>query len=327
MVKIISFLKERPKLIIISLCLFVCVLAFLCIRFHSAYVISEEKTKNIENKFELLSPTIAWMNTEDFLNKQKTLNVNYLPLKEKISEYLNKFPTEIYGFYFEDLTTGAWVGVNEKEEFMPRSLFKVPVMAAVLKKVEDGEISLNQSVFINQEDIDPQSGKLWENGTGYSITVKELLISMIQNSDNTALTALANHFLTDEDYLMAVSMMGLTNKPGVQLLTPKKYSNLLRSFYLSTYLKRPFSELALTIMLETEFNSQLPAKLPKDVKISHKVGVDLKQGFFHDCGIIYLPNHPYILCIMSKNNTQDRADEAISELSKMVYDYNLNLQK
>jgi beta-lactamase class A len=324
MANIFFFFKERPKLVIIFLCLVVCVLAFLCVQFHSAYVISERIAS--KSKFELLSPSIAWMETEEFLDKQKTLNVNYLNLKEQVLEQLSKAPNEIYGFYFEDLTTGAWIGINEKEEFMPRSLFKVPLMAAVLKKVEEGEISLNNSIEITPADIDSQYGDLWKNGSGYSLTIKELLTIMIQDSDNTAMATLANHLLTDEDYLMAVSMMGLTNKPGPQTLSPKAYSNLLRSLYFSTYLRRPFSELALTIMLDTKFNSQLPAKLPKDVKISHKVGFDLEQGFFHDCGIVYLTNHNYLLCIMSKNNTQDKADAMISELSKIVYDYNVKLQ-
>jgi beta-lactamase class A len=326
MVKIFLFLKERPKIVIVFLGLVVCILAFLCIHFHSAYVVSEEKTNQIDNQFKLLSPSIAWMGTEEFLEKQKTLNVNYWDLKEKLLLQLNQSPNEFYGIYFEDLGTGSWIGINEKEEFMPRSLFKVPVMAAILKKVEDGEISLNQSIQITPNDIDSRYGDLWKEGSGYSLTIKELLTIMIKDSDNTAMATLANHLLTDEDYLMAVSMMGLTNKPGPQTLSPKKYSNLLRSLYFSTYLRRPFSELALTLMLDTNFNSQLPAKLPKDVKISHKVGFDLEKGFFHDCGIVYLKKNNYLLCIMSKNNTQDKADDMISELSKIVYDYNLKLQ-
>lgn len=107
-----------------------------------------------KNGFELLSPTIAWLEVDDFLEKQKIFTVSYEDLKPVIEEKITKGVNGKYGFYFEDLTTGAWLGINEKEEFVPVSLLKVPMMITVLKKVEQNTLFLSDEIEILPQDID-----------------------------------------------------------------------------------------------------------------------------------------------------------------------------
>jgi len=114
--------------------------------------------------------------------------------------------------------------------------------------------------------------------------------------------------------------MGLPQSENFTYITPKDYANMLRGLYFSNYLRRPFSELALTIMLETDFNSQIPAGVPNTVKVAHKVGFYVNEGYYHDCGIVYASNTPYILCIMSKGGSPDEADRVMSQVSKIIYD-------
>jgi len=318
--KIFTFIKEKSLIIIVVLLLTVTVLSYSTIKLKTGYAVLTER----ESKFELLSPSIAWMETEDFLVQQEKYNINYVELKKQVLNELQKKPDEIYGFYFEDLTTGAWIGINEKEKFIPMSLFKVPLMIAILKKVEQGEISLDQKVMVDSEDLDARSGLLALNGAGYETTIKQLITQMVQESDNTAMNALIG-FATDEDYMRVVTMIGLPKQYEGNAVSPKEYANIFRLLYFSTYLRRPFSEIALTVMMDTKFNSQLPAGLPADVKISHKVGFDTTRGFYHDCGIVYLKDHNYLICVMSKNTVQEKADKMISQLSKIVYDYNKNM--
>lgn len=330
MKKILELIKEKPFLtliIIIILLLSVITLFYFDIKLKSNYTISKQEVRTLNNEFELISPSIAWMQTEDFLAQQKIYNVNYRNLKQQVINQLATSPNETYGFFFEDLNTGSWIGINEKEKFMPMSLFKVPLMVTILKEVEDNDISLDQKVVIKPEDLDSNSGNLASKGAGYEITIKELLTTMIQESDNTALRILSTRFTTENDYLRTISMMGLPQPSEQQSLSPKEYINIFRSLYFSTYLRRPFSELALTILLDTKFNSQLPAGVPDNIKISHKIGVDSTKGFYHDCGIVYFPNSPYLICIMGQNTTQEKADKMISTLSKIVYDYKIKTSK
>jgi beta-lactamase class A len=273
-------------------------------------------------EFELLSPEIAWLDVDSFLAKQNDYSLQYYPLKSKLIEELNKSPNGNYGIYFQDLNTGASIGINEKDKFVPQSLFKVPLMVAVLKKVQDGNLLLNTTIYLSKEDLDSESGDLFQKGMGYPLTVKELLEIMIQKSDNTAMRTLSNRFVNDANYLEVTSIMGLPPPDGgIITVSPKEYSNIFRSLYYSNYLRRPFSELALSIMTETEFKEQLSAGIPENIKISHKFGSNDNLKYYHDCGIIYLEKKNYILCVMSKGNTKEEANLMISNISKIVYGY------
>lgn len=269
--------------------------------------------------YQLLAPDIAWLSANEFLIRQQQTTTSYADLKNSVSIILQNTQGE-YAFYFEDLTTGAWVGINEKKQFMPLSLFKVPVMIATLKEVESGAASMDKKVILDKLDIDNKSGTLWKKGVGYETTIKDLLIELIHHSDNTASEALTRHVISDKIMFESVVAMGLP-EPTLNdtSVSPKQYANMLRSLYFSNYLRRPFSELALTLMLETDFNSQIPAGLPKDIKVAHKVGFYVWEGYYHDCGIIYVPNKPYMLCIMSMNSTAEESDRIISQLSRIVY--------
>lgn len=277
--------------------------------------------ETISSEYELLSPDITWLSANAFLEKQKYLIIDYAPLKKDLVILLDRAEGN-YSLYFEDLTTGAWIGINEREKFVPLSLLKVPTLIATLKEIELGRVLFNDTVILNIEDIDARSGDLWEKGSGYNLTVKDLMEEMIKHSDNTALLTLNRRVITDETFFESRVAMGLPiptlDEP---LLTPKEYSNMLRGLYLSSYLRRPFSELALTLMLETDFNSQIPAGLPSDIRVAHKVGFYDFVGSYHDCGIVYALNNPYILCIMSKDTTSKEADKTMSQASRIVYEF------
>jgi beta-lactamase class A len=283
--------------------------------------------KKYEPKFQLISPTIAWQKVGDFLESQNKYAINYQNLKDKYLE-LQKDPNikGTYGIYFEDLNTGAWIGINKRDDFVPASLLKVPLMVATLKDVESGEITLETTVQLHHEDLDTRSGSLWTKGAGYEISVKELLTYLIKESDNTAVLTLYRNFLTVEEINEAKLAMGLptTNEATYDAIGPKQYSNILRSLYYSAYLRRTFSELGLSIMSETDYNQQIPAGVPDDVQISHKIGFFYEEGKLsghHDCGIIYHPQKPYILCVMSKHTTLQEANYFISEVSRITYEH------
>lgn len=274
-----------------------------------------------KSRFQFVSPSIAWMDTEDFLAVQKKYSLEYHELKSDIVKILNTSGLSgTYGFYFEDLSTGAWIGVNEREEFYPASLLKVPIMAAVLKKVERGELSLDQKIKIMEEDINLNSGSLGSKGAGYELTLKEILVFLIKESDNTALTTLSRRFLTQDEILEANLALGipLTNAHTAQI-GPKHYGNILRALYYSSYVRRTFSDLALSLMSDTEYDEQIPTGVPKEVPVAHKVGVYKEEGIYHDCGIIYHPIKPYLLCVMSKGTTRTEANFIIPRLSEAVY--------
>jgi hypothetical protein len=67
----------------------------------------------------------------------------------------------------------------------------------------------------------------------------------------------------------------------------------------------------------------LAAGLPKNLEISHKfgerqIGVTGEKQL-HDCGIIYVPSHPYLLCIMNRGNDFKKMADFIKNISSFVY--------
>ncbi len=272
--------------------------------------------------FSLLDPSVARLEIDEFLEKQKTFTVSYATFRQSIEQMLKMEGGE-YGVYFEDLTTGAWFGINEKGKFWPASLLKVPTMVAILKEVEEGRLDLNQSVTLQASDLDSMAGALAAKGTGYKTTIVDLLRILIKESDNTANKALLRH-ISQQNYARAWIALGMHIGNGSEeslFLSPKEYITTLRSLYMSSYLRRPFSQLALSLMIDTEYESMIPAGISSGVKVAHKVGMWTDYGSFHDCGIIYEPDKPYMLCIMSKNVTEQKADEMTSRISRKIYEY------
>jgi len=62
--------------------------------------------------------------------------------------------------------------------------------------------------------------------------------------------------------------------------------------------------------------------VPKEVRVAHKFGeLGLPNGEkqLHDCGIIYYPGNPYLLCVMSKGKDSQKLSGIIQTISSMVY--------
>jgi hypothetical protein len=102
----------------------------------------------------------------------------------------------------------------------------------------------------------------------------------------------------------------------------KDYGMFFRVLFNASYLSKDSSEKALKLLSESTFTKGLVAGIPSGVSISHKFGErvmgDTRQ--LHDCGIVYLPKQPYLLCIMTRGKDFDQLAGVISEISKKVYD-------
>ena len=93
-----------------------------------------------------------------------------------------------------DLSTGASARVNADYAFPMMSVFKAPVAAAVLSRVDDGTLSLEQRVSITRDQVQggsaiPSVGAHF-HGERMEFTVGQLLKAAVSESDNTAVNAL-----------------------------------------------------------------------------------------------------------------------------------------
>lgn len=86
------------------------------------------------------------------------------------------------------------------------------------------------------------------------------------------------------------------------------------------------SEKALKYLAQSDFKAGLVAGVALNIPVAHKFGEyillhgnsEIKQ--LHDCGIIYYPQSPYLLCIMSCANSFEFLDETIRDISRAVFE-------
>ncbi len=231
--------------------------------------------------------------------------------------------------YFRDLENGPWFGIEQDEPFSPASLLKVPIMLAILKQTETNPGILAEEIGYtnklgNYPNIQDPEKTLIPN---HSYTVDELLRRMIVYSDNTSKELLKvflhdvepQHALLDETY----NRLGiLRHDEGLEnTISVKTYSSIFRILYNASYLSKEMSEKALELLTDVEFRQGLVAGVPETVKVAHKFGVrDLQDSHqLHDCGIIYYPQNPYILCVMTRGKEINELEKIIREVSRMIF--------
>lgn len=313
--QVATLISKRFLLSIISFSIIFNILALV-------FIFSKEPTipnraKDLRSRYSLLSPRVFMENPNDRL-------VNFVELRNNLNDYYLKSGKD-FGFYFEYLPSGVSIGVNDKESFILASLLKVPLVMGVYKQIEEGKNKKDDILTIQEEHLDPLFGNLWKKGAGTKISLLDAVKYTLINSDNTSMSVLfsAVPVGTLEEVFDSLDIpKELSGSSPV--VTPKNYSSILRSLYLSSYLSEDDSNEILHLLTQTPFNDKLAAGVPPGVKVAHKIGVhegDIKgKEVFTDCGIVYVPKRPYILCIMASEN-ENTSRTIMKDISKTVYDY------
>jgi len=252
-------------------------------------------------------------------------------MQDSINKYINSIiankSVTRASVYFRDLNNGPWFGINEHDDFAPSSLLKTPVMMAYFKEAEDDPTILTQKIKYTK---DP-AGLIAQNfppkehlEKGKSYTVEYLIERMIAGSDNVALGLLEANI--DPDKIDKVTIdLGITtatNSTPDDFMDVQEYSTLFRVLYYATYLNKDYSEKALGILSKSEYDQGLVASVPGNIIIAHKFGerhLPNGESQLHDCGIVYYPNRPYLLCIMTRGTNFNDLSTTIRQISNKVY--------
>lgn len=261
------------------------------------------------------------------LKPESFLIFNFEPLKEEIQDYIERNNYNI-SLYVLNLRDGASMGIDEDREFDAVSFNKLPVAIIVLRKVEEGKLSMETLLPIPREYRDSSSGTLYALKKD-SLSVGELLRYMLQESDNTAFWVLAEQVSLEDGQQLTAYLnyyRGNVNysEPLDNLkITPKTTGNLFLSLYLSTVLQPEHSELILSYLTNTSFDIKKYAKLPDDITVSQKYGSFYYNDnkFFHSCGILYIEDSRIFYCTMTNGIEKEKANIAIGEIVNKIYNY------
>ncbi len=109
---------------------------------------------------------------------------------------------------------------------------------------------------------------------------------------------------------------------------------MLQALYDGTWLNRPGSELLLSWLAQATWRKGLVAKLPPDAEVAHKYGIRYLFDPDHpemvpagapslhlgDCGILYHPKRPMMVCVMTEATTSAAAEGVIGDVAKAAWD-------
>jgi beta-lactamase class A len=271
-----------------------------------------------DQMFRLIHPQV----TNSAAMKADRGNIlHYGTLKEELTQLISQESTQAaqVSVYLQDIHTGATVGINESKGFFPASLLKIPIMMAILKKVDNQELKLDDKITLEREDFDKGLSSLRTEGAGAKVSISKLLIHMIKDSDNTAKNALKRQ-VTDAELNSPFAHVGIPNPyvSAEKMVNPKNYIRLFKSLYYATYLSPEMSERALELATDTTTEILLPSGVPPHIQVAHKFGVQ-DDRTLSDCGIIYEPNNPYMLCIMIESQNESRSVQLIGTISQLIY--------
>lgn len=332
--KIVFTQKYFKPLLITCIILFVCVI-FLFIQLY--------KQKNATEFFSTRDQGEGYMFTNPLLDFELPQNykntvVSSDSARMTVNQVAQRKNIKHISVYFRDLNNGPWIGINEKEYFTPASMLKTPLLIALLKWSEKKPEVLEKKVVAEKRFFEKVVQKNIQTGEGLvqgeTYTLFELAKRMIQNSDNVATAMVYEHIPQSyiEDLFKSIGSSFIESGED-KLIRVKDMAGFYRVLFNASYLNRDNSEIALSVLSNTSYNEGLSKGLPKDVVVSHKFGERTPGDFpientpvgdgeiqLHDCGIIYYPGKPYILCVMTRGSDMKMQEEAIADISSFFFE-------
>ncbi len=253
-------------------------------------------------------------------------------IQQAVESAVNRGAAEVASVYFRTLNSGRWVNVNGDKKFSPASMLKVPVMIAYFKLAETHPEVLAEHLRFTGGN-DRNAGEAIKSGrhvdAGKTYTIAELIDVMITASDNNAQYLLEQNLDVSalkeiySDFHLSIP----TSTQADDFMSGKDYALILRVLYGATYLNGEYSNKALDLLSKTEFQDGIVAGVPDGTTVAHKFGersVVNENGIvqsreLHDCGIVYYPGHPYLLCVMTRGKDFPALKQTIQDISRQTY--------
>lgn len=228
--------------------------------------------------------------------------------------------------YFRSLNDGLWMGIDERVPFAPASLVKVPIMLIYYKMAEKDPSVLERELEVtdvgNYAQYVPSRVKLKK---GERLSVERLIEVMIEDSNNDAMLTLSKHF-DPEVAERTYRRLGYakTFEERGDFLQLKTYVGTFRVLYNGTFLNEELSEKALRHLARGGLGEGIRAGVPEDVTVAGKFGeyVDParpERKQLHDVGIVYHPDNPYLLGVMTRGRDHAELSAVIREISSFIY--------
>lgn len=268
--------------------------------------------------------------------------------QQKIYERISQLDG-VVGLYVESLNTGEIFEINPNHVLCSASVIKIPILALLLKEVEEGKVDWNARVEVLPSNRVGGTGIFSKLDAFYTPTIKTLALLMIILSDNAATNQIIDTVGMERINLFCREL-GYTNTRcerkmmDMQAIAEGKNNytcagdvgRMLSAVARGELVSAEASKTIHDIMAKQMCCNKLPAKIPAvpcfwpdEERISIKPDMVLaatKTGDFyqveHDVGIFTLPNGERYIIAMLTGEVQDAksAIDTIADISVIVYE-------
>ncbi|HRH23157.1 MAG TPA: class A beta-lactamase-related serine hydrolase [Candidatus Magasanikbacteria bacterium] len=293
----------------------------------------QKRTENesCSKDYPLLDQYIDCETINEKIVRVKNLEIEVSRLIEQKKQHNKILRASVF---YRDLDSRRWFGINADEHFYPASLLKLPISIAYYKLAEANPEILNKKVTIPENQTDQNAKQYFAVKSniqpGGEYTIETLLKNRIEYSDNNPIQVLNQNLPAEYSYNV-LRDLGLPepemyNGKSNWNMTVRLYAGILRTLYITSYLTPAYSQQLLSYLTESKFNDGIRAVIPKNIKVAHKFGEaallnpdsTVETRVLHDCGIVYNPNNPYIICIMTSGNDIKEMLQTIQDIAKIV---------
>ena len=264
--------------------------------------------------------------------EQRRVDEGLEPVRRAVEGY-EKDHAGIAGAYVVDPEGGLGYGVRADEPFFGASVMKVPVMIAVYRKMDEGELALNDSFKTEKGDWAAGAGWLQWEEPGVAHTVEDYLYMMMTQSDNVASNALirkvggleyVNEVARDLGAENTVLRTKITSERAIvtgldNQTTPRDMATMLSEVATGGAASKISCEDMLDLMYQNVTDRWLEAGLPDEVYSANKTGWLYKV--YDDAGVVGEGEHPYAVAIFSKHGPDDveAGKQLIEDVSGAVW--------
>lgn len=236
---------------------------------------------------------------------------------EELENALNKIDgicndySDMMSFAYLNLDTGARCEYRSAVQYPTCSTIKAPFV----KQLLESGVDLDEKIPINVKWTD-DTGKFASKPFGTKLTVKQFMKYAVSQSDNTAYYNLVNHFgwygFNEKN-----NELGVNYYLGDGWIFTYCTVNDLLIQYEDIYRyaeKSKRGQYLISLMQETDLDTQISAQLGDKYTVAHKYGADSVDNCFHDCAIVYADS-PFVLIIMTN---QTEFDESSTKVFKKL---------
>lgn len=260
-------------------------------------------------------------------------------LKKKIEELIKGFNGDI-GIYVKSLKSGKIVAINADTVFPTASMVKVPILLGVIDKINKGELGYHQPIIYNDSLLYAGVDILGSYKNNEQVELSKVIMLMLTTSDNTASLWLQSLAGTGTRINGIMQELGYNHTrvnsrtPGREdsrttygwgQTTPFEMANIMERIYRKEIFNDSSCIRMMRLLGRNYWDEEGLSSIPPTVEVFSKNGaVNASRS---EVMLVNAPHHPYIVCIITKNNKDqswDRNNEAWTltrKLSSLLWNY------